>query len=343
MTEENATMLEKIQKVLRSCSSIIEQGAKPFAVFIATIYIIGYIVISFHLAQYGVPIKSLIDAQYFAAGLLPGLLLWFTICVTILAWNFNPRRTDKSHTPKLKWLLANVLVGISIVVLIKFPEILSSKLFTVGLLFIFPLGELSLWILIVIFRKGFRYWLAEFSYWLAISWHPIRMLREGYKKISIGTLQKEIESLARIAKLTAYQKVISLLNAIEYLGKIYLKTYVLIFLLVILFFYFVFLIYFSFFALILVPFSGPLVYEQIPQAYGGGKLQPVQLYVDSQKIPSELLDANVSLAQGLPARTIPLNLIYQSSTEYIVIPIGQSDHRAWQLKADAVYAVVENP
>ncbi|VVB97147.1 Uncharacterised protein [uncultured archaeon] len=241
MAEENATMSEKIQKVLRSCSSIIEQGAKPFAVFIATIYIIGYIVTSFHLAQYGVPIKSLIDAQYFAAGLLPGLLFWFTVCVTILAWNFNPRRTDKNHTPKRKWLLANVLVGISIVVLIKFPEILSSKLFTVGLLFIFPLGELSLWILLVIFRKGFRYWLDEFSYWLGISWHPVTMIRECYKKISVGTLQKASESLARIAKSTVYQKAVTFQKACAYFGKIYMKTYLLIFLSVVLFFYFLFL------------------------------------------------------------------------------------------------------
>ncbi len=116
-----------------------------------------------------------------------------------------------------------------------------------------------------------------------------------------------------------------------------------IFLLPLIILYFVFLTYLSFFAMTLVPFSGPMAYEQIPQAYGGGKLQPVQLYVDSQKVPFELLDANISLAQGLPARTIPLNLIYQTSMEYIVIPINQSDHRAWQLKADAVYAVVENP
>ena len=95
--------------------------------------------------------------------------------------------------------------------------------------------------------------------------------------------------------------------------------------------------------MILVPFSGHLVYEQLPQAYGGGKLQQVQLYVDSQKVPSELLDANVSLAQGLLARTIPLNLIYQTSTEYIVKPINLSERRVWALKSDSIYAVAVNP
>lgn len=107
--------------------------------------------------------------------------------------------------------------------------------------------------------------------------------------------------------------------------------------------YITFLLCLAIFTLFFVPFSGPIVYEQLPQAYGGGKLQQVQLYVDSQKAPSELLDANISLVQGLPARTIPLYLIYQTSTEYIVKPINLSEQRVWALKPDMVYAVVVNP
>lgn len=309
MAEENVS-IDNQESTFEILLNKVKQGSKPLAALSATIYVIGYIVTSFHLAQYGVPIKSFIDAQYFAAGLLPGVLLWFTAYVIISAWNFYPR-TGEIKTVKRSWWFANILAVASIVVIMMYREIVFSKLIPVGLMFIFPLGELSLWILIVIFRKEFKYWLDKIK--------PIALLHEGYKKISVGTFMKTMESL----------------------GKIYLIAYLSLFLLVLIFFYFVFLIYFSFFALVIVPFSGPMAYEQLPQAYGGGKLQPVQLYVDSQKVPFELLDANVSLAQGLPARAIPLNLIYQTSTEYIVI--NQSDHRVWQLKADAVYAVVENP
>jgi hypothetical protein len=92
--------------------------------------------------------------------------------------------------------------------------------------------------------------------------------------------------------------------------------------------------------LIFVPKNNK-VREELDQMIGGGKLQQIQLYVDSQKVPFCLLDANTSQAHDLPARTISLNLIYQTSTEYIVIPIDKNCSQAWVLKADAVYAVEE--
>lgn len=83
------------------------------------------------------------------------------------------------------------------------------------------------------------------------------------------------------------------------------------------------LLMFAFLLLIYIPLEGPAVYEQIPQAYGGVKPLTVQLYVDSQKVPAELLDqTNVTVVQGSPAQTIPLSIIFKTSTEYIVDPIG---------------------
>lgn len=297
MAEENATMLEKIQKALRSCSSIIEQGAKLLAVFSATIYVFGYIVTSSHLAQYDIPIKSFIDAQYFAAGLVPGLLFWLTAFVAFLAWNFNPRINDNRSPVKRRWYLANVLAVISIVILFVMPSQIWVKYYPTGLLFIILFGELSIGILIVLLKGETRKWKEWFT--------------------ALDTRKNFVSKLPVDGRWFIWYVVV--------------------------FFYFVILFTVAIYTLILVPFSGPIVYEQLPQAYGGGKLQPVQLYVDSQKVPSELLDANVSMAHGLPARTIPLYLIYQTSTEYVVKPINLSEQRVWALKPDVVYAVVVNP
>lgn len=136
MAEENVPMLDKIQEALSSSSTVIEQGAKLLAVFSATIYVFGYIVTSHHLAQYDIPIKSFIDAQYFAAGLVPGLLFWLTMFVAFLTWNFNPRRIDQNNSPKRIWLFANVLAVISIVILIVMPSQIWVKLYPIGWLFI---------------------------------------------------------------------------------------------------------------------------------------------------------------------------------------------------------------
>ncbi len=295
MTEINHPMIDKIQKVLGCCTSIIDQGAKPLAVLSATIYIIGYLVTSYHLSKYGVPIKNLIDAQYFAAGLLPGILFWVTMAVIFSSWMFNPRIIDQNNKAKPIWISANILAVILIVILKLMPPQKWIELFPMGLLFIFLLGELSIWIFIVFIpRELIKWWEFEAS--------DIKIKTSKCKGFFV----------------------------------LFFKCFALII-------YIIVLLVIAVYTLVYIQFSGPIFYEQLPQAYGGGKLQPVQLYVDSQKIPSELLDANVSLVQGLPARTIPMYLIYQTSTEYIVRPINGIDQRVWTLKPDAVYAIVEKP
>ena len=102
--------------------------------------------------------------------------------------------------------------------------------------------------------------------------------------------------------------------------------------------YILYLVLFAGAALFVIPLTGIAAYEEIPQSYGGGKRLQVQLFVDRARVPGELL-----IAGGMesPARTIPLNLIFRTSNEYIVDPVGDDDRRAWLLNANSVYAMVE--
>jgi hypothetical protein len=139
-----------------------ERIAKVFAAFVGTIYVIGYIVTTTRLAQYDVPAIRLLDAQYFVAGLLPGLLVWVTISVLILAFLYPSNREG----PTLLGVLIAVGVlffsGIVIeLVVMRFSVTWSSfdrtLLNTSHVALKFVLGELALWLLIVGFRtKYFR-------------------------------------------------------------------------------------------------------------------------------------------------------------------------------------------
>ena len=100
-----------------------------------------------------------------------------------------------------------------------------------------------------------------------------------------------------------------------------------------------FLLYFAFLLVLLAFGSGPDFFEELPQAYGGGKPLTVRLYVDSGKVPGELLDVGADADQDALAWTIPLDLIFGTSEEYVVDPMGDDKQRAWVLKADVVYAV----
>lgn len=265
----------------------VERSTEILPVFVGTIYLIGYIVTATRLAQYGVSTTRLIDAQYFAAGMLPGLLLWVTFFVLISAFLYNSHKKEEGSTSLLgRVILLIIILGaftfaLELVIPLSenwsdfchFAVIISYRLAY------FVFGELALWLLIVGWRTKF------FSNYI-----------EVFKKLGEET-------------------------HLLYIGIM-------------------FLIMIAVFGQIQIVSIGCEVYNELPQAYGGGKPFTVQLYVDSQKVPTELLDANVS-DQGSPARTIPLDLILQTSAEYIVDPIEDTDRRVWILKADAVYAVVE--
>jgi hypothetical protein len=84
---------------------------------------------------------------------------------------------------------------------------------------------------------------------------------------------------------------------------------------------------------------GREAYDALPQAYGGGRPLRVELYVDANKVPGELLITKSDVGQNSPARTVSLNLVLQTSAEYVVDPLDDGSQRAWVLKADAVHAV----
>lgn len=295
MTQENATKKSSFE-IFRDS---IEHFSRILPTFVVTIYFFGYIVTAFRLAQYGVSTTALIEAQYFAAGMVPGLLVWLTFYILVSAFYYDPHKKDGKLTSL--WFWANLLFIILVLILLmsklvfraQFDE-MWSDLFPEGLPFILFLGELGLWILIIDIRKR-----KNFS--------------TNSKRISQENFLSKIESILILKKI--------LFPILLFFRKINLIFFTIV------------LIAFIF----LIPSIGLLFYEELPQAYGGGKTQTVQLYVDSQKVPIELLDTNNTIVQASIACTVPLNLIFQTSTEYVVT-IEDNNRSAWVLNADVVYA-----
>jgi hypothetical protein len=90
-------------------------------------------------------------------------------------------------------------------------------------------------------------------------------------------------------------------------------------------------------------YAGPLtwdLYMSIPQAYGGGKPLEVILVVDREKVPDELLDTESGTDITSPSRTIPLDLIFRTSTEYIVIPGEGKQQQGWMIHSSVVYTLI---
>lgn len=124
--------------------NVTERGAKLFAVFLGTVYVIGYAVTTNRLAHYGVPAIRLLDAQYFVAGLIPGLLVWLTIAVAVSAlFVGTSKRWKRSGLAIL--LLYIATVGVELTLARK--ETFWLRIVHIVLKFV--LGELSLWFLVV--------------------------------------------------------------------------------------------------------------------------------------------------------------------------------------------------
>jgi hypothetical protein len=269
------------QETFATLLDFAEHIAKAFTVFVGTIYVIGYIVTATRLAQYGVPTIRLLDAQYLAAGLLPGLMLWLTILVAVSAFFYKDR--DGILSLKLVGVAVGILFIISVAlefVVIPFSWITvgRSVLNTCYITARFAMGALALWFLIAGLRTKY------FS-------DLIIFFRDKGK--GAGPV---------------------------YVGFVYLAGLVVIG------------------ALILIPRLAWQVYNGLPQAYGGGKPLRIELYVDSTKVPSELLAPQSGTTQAALVRTIHLNLILKTSTEYVVRPLADSDQRTWVLKTDVVHA-----
>ena len=285
--DSNQSVLEILQRDLGTAT-------RTIAGFGAFVYIIGYAVTAQRLAQYGVSTTELLDAQYFVAGIVPGLMIWITVFVVISALRFKLVSDNASQSIIHKWIWINFLVGIPIFLLI-ISGFISADWFETAWLSIYPaqvpiillLGEISLWILIIGLKNG------------------------GFAKI-IGMASN---------KSLLFRRVLIIGCGIHFLD----------------------LAVITFLTLVGIPLLGEQTYEAIPQAYGGGHSIIVELYANRQELPSELFapqSEEITLA-GSPTYTLPVFLIFRTSNEIIVDPIGDCDIRAWVLKADAVFATVE--
>lgn len=76
---------------------VADLATKVLALVTVTVYLAGYLVSAGRLAEYGVPVTQLLDAQYLIAGLIPALLLWITFIVCYSAYRYVPL-TDDSKT-----------------------------------------------------------------------------------------------------------------------------------------------------------------------------------------------------------------------------------------------------
>jgi hypothetical protein len=91
--------------------------------------------------------------------------------------------------------------------------------------------------------------------------------------------------------------------------------------------------------IVFAPGSALDFYEELPQAYGGGKLLTVRLYVDGENVPTELLEPGHDPDQDALAWTIPLNLVFKTSEEFILVPLGDDEPQTWILKASEVHTI----
>ena len=276
---------------------------------------VGYIVVASRLARFGVSATQLFDAQYLVAGLLPGFVIWTSIIVITSASKYDPivnlERTDTSpnsgkQTVSKWWTGYNFLLAVlGTSIMIGFLVFAVSAFFF-GANNMIPLliGPIQFLLPLAIPIIITLILLAELALWVLIV--QIRTRKRDFSKLDEG--RGKIGHLVNRFLITSatFRDVLSLS---------------------LIFGLFVF-----------TPFSTTLVYDEIPQSYGGGKSSQVRLYVDPERVPSELLDpTNVD---GGPSRTVSLNLIFRTSTEYIVVPVNAGD-KAWLLGASSVYALVE--
>jgi hypothetical protein len=250
---------------------LIEHGAKIFALFIGTIYITGYIVTTTRLAQYDVPAIRLLDAQYFVAGAVPGLLVWLTIVVAASAF----LGSDK----QLIWVAVTIFVLFLAAMVMEVVKGHSSNtiLNAAYVALKIVLGQLALWFLIVGVRTRYLFRMRDY----------LKATRDDAGGLLISV-------------------VVSVVLVI-----IALKT---------------------------IPQVGWSAYNRLPQAYGGGKPLQIELIVDGNKAPCELLVITDCKNRQPVERTVPLNLILKTSAEYVVISPADQKRRAWVLKADVVRA-----
>lgn len=281
--------------------NVLELLTKFFVALAGTFYISGYVITAILLNQYGVPATRLADIQYFVAGMIPGILIWVTAFVAILAWSFHPyiENEDSRFSSTPRWTIANVifysLFGIMIITSLLFPVVTGIEWedTNLGRALLIGLGELGLWIFIVVIKN----------------WRSV---------------MEELEEFLRVMKKDIFAQTIGFLSMR--------------------------IIFPILFAGLAIIYARSLIWEfylSIPPAYGGGKSLQVVLIVDENDVPEELLSYETSSGSDSKSRTVPLNLIFRASSEYVVTTIdtdnqtpGENETKqAWMIDAGAVYSL----
>src|SRR5436309_5574100 len=123
MAEENVRLVEQDSSALGIVLTVSERFGKAVAALSATSYVIGYAVTAARLAQAAVATTTLIDAQYLAAGLLPGSFAWLTVLVLISGYRYDPRREGRRL--KSSWCFAVVSL-LALFVMAMIVEVLNG-------------------------------------------------------------------------------------------------------------------------------------------------------------------------------------------------------------------------
>lgn len=278
-----------------------ERWLKILPIFAGLLYVTGFLTTAARLASFEVPMMRLLDIQYFAAGVFPTLLVLLTTTVFYLAWKHHVSLSS------LSWLGPDWAFLLLVFLLVAIPSLWGvaagksgrSPLDVSQLLVERTVKDGSIWFLL----------LAELLLWALLIagrtlWARVRYIKTNWD--DKGSMREAFIPFDW--------------------GCASLIVYSLAFV--------VFLIALR----VIVPTIGT-VYDSLPQTYGGGRPIHVEMQVDGQKMPSELLV--VSATPG--NMTKPLCLLLQTSDYYIVTQECTDGSRVWVVDSDNVFAVSRVP
>ncbi len=239
---------------------------------------------------------------------MPGIFLWLTILIVVMAYRYvaysEVTKADGRIRVKARatWILARAVFAAVLVGWFLLIMVLGDRydeLWESS----YPIGG----IFVIVF--------GELSLWIFVV--VLRNWRDCWR---------EIVPAVKRTTWTKWEKFNYLVNSLQtgFFFVVLPTTFTLMFII--------------FMFIYIVPLSWE-AYVSIPQAYGGGKPLTVVLYVDDSKVPTELLDIDPKSDMSLLPCTIPLHLIFRTSTEYIVAPV--EEQQGWVIEASAVYALVE--
>lgn len=282
----------------------IDKWGKSIAFLFGGTYVFGYFITASRLAKYNIPNLKFFDTQYFAAG----ISLWFfsivTVLVAILALKYPQKEKDA--------LVASIqaIFFVMATLALVFNRQISSIGEYAVLLVSFIWGEAAVWLYLVKLQSRDK----TPGVWKR-RWENARAsFSASWKKFIDGNVVGKIAMLLKGLEKLVFRFYMLVLGILIYVTPLIL--------------------------LITLPFALAQIYDEIPQAYGGGRPSQVQLYVDANKVPVDLLLPTVGEDVNGPVPTVPLLLIYQTADEIIVQELDAQADITWVLQRDAIYAFV---